>query len=86
MDEVPITPEKVLRALERKGRKGRKGSGESEGSDGMVREGPTSFPDVPWPDPLRVPPPWEGGDGRALNQDTKSEAAAVGPAKAGIGP
>ena len=52
IDEVPITPEKVLRALKEK-QKGREG-----------RYGPKVFPVVDWPEPLRVPPPWEGGDGR----------------------
>jgi 4-hydroxybenzoyl-CoA reductase subunit alpha len=52
IDEVPITPEKVLRALKLK-EKGKEG-----------RYGPTSFPQVNWPEPLRVATPWEGGDGR----------------------
>jgi hypothetical protein len=30
--------------------------------------GPTAFPDIPWPEPSRVPPPWEGGDGKAIDQ------------------
>jgi len=53
VDEVPITPEKVLKALRKK----------AKGEEGRI--GPTAFPDIPWPDPTRVPPPWEGGDGRA---------------------
>ena len=53
VDEVPITPEKVLKALRGKGK----------GEAGRV--GPTSFPDIPWPEPVRVPPPWEHGDGKA---------------------
>jgi 4-hydroxybenzoyl-CoA reductase alpha subunit len=53
VDEVPITPEKVLKALRGKGK----------GEAGRV--GPTSFPDIPWPEPVRVPPPWEDGDGRS---------------------
>ena len=53
IDEVPITPEKVFKALKAKGR----------GEDGRV--GPKTFPEIPWPEPTRVPPPWEGGDGRA---------------------
>ncbi|MFI5213317.1 MAG: xanthine dehydrogenase family protein molybdopterin-binding subunit [Gemmatimonadales bacterium] len=65
VDEVPITPEAVLKGLERKA-KGSKGSEGSYGSDGAVRVGPTSFPDVPWPEALVVLPPWEGGDGRAI--------------------
>ncbi len=53
VDEIPVTPEKVLKALRKKGK----------GEEGRV--GPLSFPDIPWPEPTRVPPPWEGGDGRA---------------------
>jgi len=56
VDEVPITPEKVLKAL-RKKRKGEE-----------ARVGPSAFPDIPWPEPSRVPPPWEGGDGKAIDQ------------------
>ena len=53
IDEVPITPEKVFKALRRK-EKGEAG-----------RFGPARFPDIPWPEPTRVATPWEGGDGRA---------------------
>jgi len=53
IDEVPITPEKVFKALRRK-EKGEAG-----------RFGPARFPDIPWPEPTRVAPPWDGGDGRA---------------------
>jgi len=56
IDEVPITPEKVFKALRRK----------EKGED--PRFGPTRFPDIPWPEPTRVPPPWEGGDGTAVGQ------------------
>src|SRR5688572_11772115 len=56
VDEVPITPEKVLKALKRRGK----------GEAGRV--GPTSFPDIPWPEPTRVPTPWEGGDGKAVER------------------
>lgn len=52
VDEVPITPEKILKAL---------------GSTSR-RFGPARFPEIQWPTPLVVPPPWEGGDGRALNE------------------
>ncbi len=52
IDEVPITPEKVLRALKDKAR------------GGAARFGPDRFPDIPWPVPTVVAPPWEGGDGR----------------------
>jgi 4-hydroxybenzoyl-CoA reductase alpha subunit len=54
IDEVPITPEKVLKALKEK-EKGREG-----------RIGPTAVPDVHWPDPLKVLTPDEGGDGREM--------------------
>ncbi len=53
VDEVPIGPEKVLKALRQK----------AEGKEG--RYGPTKTPPVEWREPLRVPPPWEGGDGRS---------------------
>jgi 4-hydroxybenzoyl-CoA reductase subunit alpha len=53
VDEVPVTPDKVLRALERKA------AGDSP------RVGPERFPDVPYPEAIFVRPPWEGGDGRA---------------------
>jgi 4-hydroxybenzoyl-CoA reductase subunit alpha len=54
IDEVPITPEKVLKALREKAR----------GRDG--RYGPDSVPSVDWPDPLRVLTPAEGGDGKEM--------------------
>ncbi|HEU4352441.1 MAG TPA: molybdopterin cofactor-binding domain-containing protein [Burkholderiales bacterium] len=54
IDELPITPDKVLRALEKKSK------GES------ARVGPERFPAVPYPEPVVVPPPWEGGDGNAV--------------------
>ena len=54
IDEVPITPEKVMRALREK----------SRGRDG--RYGPDNVPPVSWPDPLRVLTPAEGGDGTEM--------------------
>jgi 4-hydroxybenzoyl-CoA reductase alpha subunit len=54
IDEVPITPEKVLKALRDK----------SRGRDG--RYGPDSIPSVEWPEPLRVLTPAEGGDGTEI--------------------
>jgi 4-hydroxybenzoyl-CoA reductase alpha subunit len=54
IDEVPITPEKVLKALKEKGK----------GRDG--RYGPTAVPTVEWPEPLRVLTPNEGGDGKEM--------------------
>jgi 4-hydroxybenzoyl-CoA reductase alpha subunit len=58
VDEVPITPEKVLAALRSPSR----------------RYGPESFPAVPWPEALLVPPPWEGGDGSATNEPRRKKA------------
>lgn len=54
IDEVPITPEKVLRALKDKAR----------GRD--PRYGPDNVPAVDWPEPLRVLTPAEGGDGTEM--------------------
>lgn len=45
IDEVPITPEKVLKALEEK----------AKGKE--ARFGPREFPNVKYPDPIRVEPP-----------------------------
>ena len=53
IDEVPITPEKIMKALEAKA------------AGKPARYGPAAFPSIDWPEPLHVPPPWEGGDGRA---------------------
>jgi CO/xanthine dehydrogenase Mo-binding subunit len=53
VDAVPITPERVFKALRRKAK------GEAP------RVGPVGFPDIPWPEATRVAPPWEGGDGQA---------------------
>ncbi len=55
IDEIPVTPEKIMKALAEK-KAGRE-----------PRYGPTHFPHVDWPEALRVPPPWEGGDGNAVN-------------------
>jgi 4-hydroxybenzoyl-CoA reductase subunit alpha len=59
VDEIPVTPEKILKALEARGR-GR-----------PPRTGPTAFPEVAWPETLRVAPPWEGGDGTASNEPAR---------------
>jgi 4-hydroxybenzoyl-CoA reductase alpha subunit len=56
IDEIPVTPEKILKALKAK----------SQGKDG--RYGPKSFPAIEYRDPLFILPPWEGGDGRASSQ------------------
>ncbi len=56
IDEIPVTPEKVLKALDEKA------------AGRPARVGPTSFPTIAWPEALKVPPPWEGGDGTAINE------------------
>jgi 4-hydroxybenzoyl-CoA reductase subunit alpha len=53
IDEIPITPDKVLKALQSKDR----------------RVGPTRFPAVPYPEPTFVLPPWEDGDGKETKRD-----------------
>jgi 4-hydroxybenzoyl-CoA reductase subunit alpha len=65
IDEVPITPEKILKALQAK----------AAGRE--PRFGPSGFPDVAWPDPLRVPAPWDGGDGTATNDPRQRRTAAT---------
>jgi 4-hydroxybenzoyl-CoA reductase subunit alpha len=55
VDEVPITPEKILKALKEKSR----------------RFGPRAFPEISWPEPLKVSPPWEGGTGKASNEKAR---------------
>jgi 4-hydroxybenzoyl-CoA reductase subunit alpha len=61
IDEIPITAEKIMKALAEK-RAGRE-----------PRFGPTHFPQVNWPEALRVPPLWEGGDGNAVNEVPRRE-------------
>jgi 4-hydroxybenzoyl-CoA reductase alpha subunit len=50
VDEVPLSPPRVLKAIR----------------GGEKRYGPTLVPSVSWPEPIRVPTPWEGGNGEAL--------------------
>jgi len=63
IDEVPITPVKVLRALELK----------AAGREPRV--GPKGFPEIEWPQAMFVLPPWEGGDGKASNRPERKSAA-----------
>ena len=66
IDEVPITPEKIVKALEDR----------AAGKPG--RYGPSAFPHVDWPEALQVPPPWEGGDGKPVNDPERKPAAKLG--------
>jgi len=59
IDESPITPEKILNALAEKK------------ADRDPRYGPANFPSVNWGEALLVPPPWEGGDGYAINEKSR---------------
>jgi CO/xanthine dehydrogenase Mo-binding subunit len=60
IDEIPVTPDKVRRALEKKAK------GEAP------RVGPEGFPSVPYPQPTFVLPPWEGGDGNERREGRKA--------------
>jgi 4-hydroxybenzoyl-CoA reductase alpha subunit len=55
VDEIPVTPEKIHRALKAKAQ-GR-----------PARCGPAVFPAIPYPAPIHVPTPAEGGDGKAVD-------------------
>jgi CO/xanthine dehydrogenase Mo-binding subunit len=55
IDEVPVTPEKIHRALKAK----------AQGK--AARFGPIRFPNVPYPEPIHVRTPAQGGDGRAAD-------------------
>ena len=63
IDEIPVTPEKIVKALEDKA-KGKPG-----------RYGPAAFPNIAFPEPMIVPTPWEGGDGNATNDPERKKAA-----------
>jgi 4-hydroxybenzoyl-CoA reductase subunit alpha len=76
VDEVPITPEKILKALQ------------ARAAGKPARVGPASFPEIAWPEALRVTPPWEGGDGRASNEPPRRKRAVDAgiEVKAGVRP
>lgn len=62
IDEIPITPEKVVKAL-------------ANAARGLApRYGPDRFPHIDWPEALQVAPPWEGGTGRASNEPSRRTA------------
>jgi 4-hydroxybenzoyl-CoA reductase alpha subunit len=65
IDELPITPDKVLRALAKK----------SKGENPRV--GPERFPEVPYPEPIYVAPPWEGGDGNAGKPEGRTRSSRI---------
>ncbi len=53
VDEVPLSPPKVHKAMK------------SKAKGGEARYGPTSVPEIDWPEVTYVPTPEDGGDGRA---------------------
>ena len=57
VDQIPIGPHMIQKALE------------DRANGGEGRYGPSTFPDVDFGVPLEVPTPAEGGDGKAVNQD-----------------
>jgi len=59
IDEVPITADKILKALALK----------AQGKEPRI--GPERFPAVPYRVPFLVPPPWEGGDGHSVKEPSK---------------
>jgi CO/xanthine dehydrogenase Mo-binding subunit len=61
IDEVPITPEKILKALDQK----------AQGK--APRVGPERLPHVEFPEPTRVPPPWIDPEGRPLGEARAKE-------------
>ncbi len=72
VDQVPIHPHMVLKALEAK----------AKGKE--PRFGPARFPELDFGFTLKVPTPWEGGDGKASNEqefrlatDRKSRAGTM---------
>jgi hypothetical protein len=62
VDQVPIHPHLVQRALEAK-KRGR-----------PARVGPPPLPSIDYGFVLEVPTPWEGGDGRARNEEAFRQA------------
>jgi 4-hydroxybenzoyl-CoA reductase subunit alpha len=60
VDQVPIHPHMILKALQAK----------AAGAE--ARFGPRSFPQVDFGEELRVPTPAEGGDGRAVGDERES--------------
>ena len=56
VDEIPVTPEKVLRGIRLK----------SKGQESRV--GPNNFPNIDYRDAMHILPPWLGGDGSATER------------------
>jgi CO/xanthine dehydrogenase Mo-binding subunit len=67
IDEIPITPDKALKALREK----------ASGKPG--RYGPARAPHVDWPEPIRLLTPEEGGDGRPVSEPARRSKPAPVP-------
>ncbi len=67
VDQIPVTPEKILRALQ------------ARAAGKPARSGPAAFPSIAWPETLRVTPPQEGGDGRASNEPPRKSSRKADP-------
>src|SRR3984893_13153622 len=74
IDEVPVTAEKIVKGLR------------ALAAGKAARYGPSRSPDVPWPETLRVPPPWEGGDGKAINDRKGQQAGGAAPSTRSASP
>ncbi|HYS05894.1 MAG TPA: molybdopterin cofactor-binding domain-containing protein [Candidatus Dormibacteraeota bacterium] len=61
VDEIPVTPDKILKAL----------------ASPAKRHGPKGVPDVTWPEPIRVPTPWEAGTAPAPGRAAASRPAPI---------
>lgn len=78
VDEVPITPDKVLTAIQARetARMSRPAyvskEGVTRGVEEVHRYGPKLIPQVQWPPPIRVKPPWDGGTGREIVDEVAS--------------
>ena len=71
IDEVPITPGQNPCARS-----------QLQGEGQEPARGPGAFPRVPYPEPMFVPPPWEGGDGK--ESDAADSAARAARARGRI--
>ncbi|MEO8431557.1 MAG: molybdopterin cofactor-binding domain-containing protein [Acidobacteriota bacterium] len=72
VDEVPITPEKILAALK------------SKAQGKAARFGPDRFPEIPYPEPVHIPTPAEGGDGRARDREATGAGGVRGAVAAKV--
>lgn len=71
VDEIPITPDKVLAAINAANSK-RPDGRTVRGFEEPHRYGPAKAPEVEWPEPIRVIPPWQGGDGKEIHRELVS--------------